>query len=91
MKFKRHLQFVGLLIPTALVSGCMVSPPPPAPYYAPAGPVGMAPGYVAPIAPPMGVTIVSPIGVAPGPGWGWGYHPHLGWGWHHPGYGWRHR
>ena len=54
------------------LSGCVVAPPPrPVPY---AGPV-VAPGYVAPIVPPAGVTIVNPIGVAPGPGWGWAYHP----------------
>lgn len=74
------------LATTLFLPGCVVSPAP-AYAYTPAAP---APAYIAPIAPPVGVRIVAPIGVAPGPGWAWAYHPNLGWGWHHPEHGWRH-
>ena len=35
--------------------------------------------YVAPIAPPVGVAVVAPIGLAPGTNWRWAYHPYNGW------------
>lgn len=84
------MKFFSLVIISfaAALPGCYVTPPP-----SPV-PVGVAPGYagyIEPVPPPVGVTIVAPIGVAPGVGWGWAYHPRLGWGWHNPHFGWRHR
>lgn len=86
---KNKLSAISVLSFTAILflPSCVVSPPLPAEAY----PYQSAPAYIAPVAPPAGVEIIAPIGVAPGPGWGWAYHPHFGWGWHHPGHGWRHQ
>ena len=51
-----------------------------------ARPDGVA--YVEPIAPPVGVAVVSAPVVVPGPGYLWRYHPRWGWGWWHPSMGW---
>ena len=67
------------LAAAASLSACVV---------APVGPVHGAALYAAPIEPPVGVAIVGPTYVSPGPGWGWRYHPRYGWGWYNPHAGW---
>ena len=53
---------------------------------APADYTGAA--YVEPVAPPVGVAVVAPTYVSPGPGWAWRYHPRYGWGWYNRHRGW---
>lgn len=85
MKIKSYIALTGIYFSVLILVGCVAPAPSPYGY-------GMPPAaYVGPIAPPAGVTVVAPIGLAPGPHWGWAYHPQLGWGWHHPLMGWRHR
>lgn len=79
---------ITIVLLSLALTGCVVAPP--APMYS-SGYGDYAPGYVAPVVPPVGVGVMPPIGVSPGIGWGWGYHPRLGWGWHNPRFGWRHR
>ena len=86
MKTESFFISLSILVAILFLTGCVA----PAPYPPPSYGYG-APGYVAPVAPPVGVQVVAPIGLAPGPYWNWAYHPRYGWGWHHPGYGWRHR
>jgi hypothetical protein len=73
---KRFLSLLACVLALGSLGACAVV----------ASPDGTA--VMAPIAPPVGVTVVAAPRMAPGPGYLWRYHPRWSWGWYRPGWGW---